>query len=82
MREQGLGDHFHYIKALDEAGRIAMAGPVGDDAGMIILWAESLADAARIVAADPAVTAGLFIGDAQPFEPRFVGKERIAPVKP
>ena len=79
MREQGLRDHFYYIKSLDEAGRIAVAGPVGDDAGMILLWADSLAEAQRIVAADPAVIAGLFTGDPQPFEARFVGDKRIVP---
>ncbi len=82
MRKQGLRDHFYYIKALDEAGRIAVAGPVGDDAGMILLWADSLAEAQRIVAADPAVTAGLFTGDPRAFEARFVGERRIAPAKP
>ncbi len=82
MRDQGLGAHFHYIKARDEAGRIAVARPAGDDAGMILLWADSLADAHRIGAADPAVTTGLFTGDAQPFQARFVGEERIAPANP
>ncbi len=74
MRDQGLRDHFYYMKSLDQRGRIVVAGQLGPDGGLVVLRAKDQADADQIVAADPAVTAGIFSGEARPFVPRFVGK--------
>jgi len=82
MSEQGLRDHFFYLRRIDAEGRIALAGPVGEDGGLILLRAESKADADAFVAADPAVVAGLFVGEPRPFVPRFVGRDTLEPVAP
>ena len=82
MEKQGLRDHFFYLRALDKDGRIVIAGPVGPDGGLILLLARDQADADHVVAADPAVVAGLFVGKAKRFIPRFVGKAPLSPVMP
>jgi uncharacterized protein YciI len=73
MAEQGLLEHFYYVRDLDRAGRIVVAGPVGEDGGLIVLRAADQAEADKVVAADPAVTAGKFVGTAAPFVARFTG---------
>lgn len=82
MRDQGLRDHFFYIKALDDAGRIVIAGPVGDDAGLFLVRAKDQADADAVVSNDPAIKVGIFTGAARPFVPRFVGRTLPAPARP
>lgn len=74
MSEQGLLEHFHYVKALHAKGLIVLAGPVGPDSGLIVLRARDLAEASRVMAEDPAVTAAIFAGSIQPFTARFVGE--------
>jgi len=54
--------HLERIAAEREAGRISMAGPLGDPpSGALIVFAEGVGDDAieQFVAADPYVTAGL-----------------------
>ena len=55
-----LPDHLAYIKSLEEAGKIVMAGPVSDatgeemqGAGMLILRAASMDEARELAANDP-----------------------------
>jgi uncharacterized protein YciI len=66
MKDQGLGPHAAYMKALRDTGRSFAAGPfAGTDGGMVIVKAAD-ADAAKdIVAHDPAVTGGIFTGTVQ-----------------
>jgi len=71
MEEQGLRDHFFYVKDLHEKGRIVLAGPMGAEGGLILLRARDQADADAVMAADPAVIAGIFAGQALPFIARF-----------
>jgi uncharacterized protein len=71
MEQQGLRDHFFYMRDLHARGVIRLAGPRGTDGGVIILHARDQAEADRILAADPAVAAGLFTGEALSFTPRF-----------
>ncbi|MCW4462999.1 YciI family protein [Sphingomonas sp. BT-65] len=73
MKDQGLRDHFYYVKALHERGDIVYAGPMGPDGGLILVHAADQAAADAIVAADPAVKAGIFVGTARDFTPRFTG---------
>lgn len=82
MRDQGLRDHFYYVQRLNKGGQIVLAGQLGPDGGLIVLNARDQSEADSIVAADPAVTAGLFSGTARPFTPRFVGARSLAPVAP
>jgi uncharacterized protein YciI len=79
MEKQGLRDHFFYMRDLHARGTILLAGPRGAEGGLIILRAADQAEADRILAADPAVTAGLFVGEALPFVARFTSDGPIAP---
>lgn len=71
MAEQGLLEHFYFIRNLHRSGTVLLAGPYGDDGGLIVLRAESLDAVEAIMAADPAVVSGLFVGEAKPFVARF-----------
>lgn len=82
MDKQGLRDHFYYWKSLDESGKVAVAGPVGADGGLVLLRVGSQEEADAIIAQDPAFKEEIFVGDARPFVPRFVGKTPIIPLKP
>ncbi len=82
IEKQGLRDHFYYWKALDERGKVVIAGQLEGDAGLIVLRAANQLEAEQVIADDPAFKAGLFEGDARPFTPRFVGKISVSPVKP
>lgn len=82
MREQGLRDHFYYMKRLHSEDRIIAAGELGPDGGLVLLRARDQADADGVIAADPAVVAGLFVGEARRFVPRFVGAKPLSPVAP
>lgn len=67
--EQGLRDHFHYWMKLFRDGRIASAGPLGTDSGLVLLFARDLADAEAIMRADPAIQARIFTGDVRAYAP-------------
>lgn len=71
MAEQGLLEHFYYMRDLHQQGRILLAGPVGEDGGLVVLRAADQAEAERVIGDDPAVTAGKFVGTAAPFVARF-----------
>lgn len=73
MKEQGLRDHFYYVKALHERGDIVYAGAMGPDGGLMILHAADQAAAEAVAANDPAVKAGIFLADVRHYTPRFVG---------
>lgn len=70
--EQGLRPHFDYWMALFREGRIATAGPVGTDSGLVLLRAPDQAAAEAILAADPAIAAGIFTGTVRPYAPPMV----------
>jgi uncharacterized protein len=82
MAEQGLREHFLYVRDLHARGVIRLAGPRGAEGGLIVLRAGDQAEADRILAADPAVTAGLFIGEAMSFTPRFTSDKPFAAAAP
>ena len=70
--EQGLRPHFDYWMALFRAGRIASAGPVGSDSGLVLLRAPDQAAADAMLAADPAIAAGIFTGTVRRYAPPMV----------
>lgn len=78
MENQGLRDHFFYLRGLSEKDVIVVAGPLGADGGLVILRAQDERAAAQVVAADPAVIANLFVGEVKPFSPRIGGTEPLA----
>lgn len=79
--EQGLRPHFDYWMALFHAGRIASAGPVGSDGGLVLLRAADQAAADAILAADPAIVAGIFTGTVRPYAPPMVNADALAAPK-
>ncbi|MBY8820874.1 YciI family protein [Sphingomonas colocasiae] len=78
MAQQGLGEHARYMKRLVDEGVIHTAGPLGADGGLVLLHARDLAAAQSLMAADPAVLAGLFAGEVRPFAPRFTSERPLA----
>lgn len=76
MAEQGLLDHFYYMRDLHQRGHIVIAGPLGEDGGLVILRAADQAAADQAIAADPAVKEGKFVGTATPFVARFTEARR------
>lgn len=80
--EQGLRPHFDYWMTLFRAGTIASAGPVGTDGGLVLLRAANQAAADAILAADPAIVAGIFTGTVRPYTPPMVNAEALAAPKP
>ncbi|HZP41229.1 MAG TPA: YciI family protein [Candidatus Binatia bacterium] len=65
--------HLEYLTPLSNAGRIPIAGKLLDATGsLIVLEADSLAEAWAIVACDPYVTEGVFnCVEVKPFQKVF-----------
>lgn len=72
MREQGLGPHGAYMRQLQDEGRLfAGGGYASDDGGMAIVTCASIDEARAILAADPAITSGIFVAELRHWRPRF-----------
>ncbi len=72
VTEQDLRDHYYFLKALFEAGKLTLAGPFLDDTGgMAVFRARDRAEAERTLATDPAVVSGVLIGELRPFRAAF-----------
>ena len=72
MSEQGLLPHGRYYRGLLDDGRLfAGGGFTGSDGGMAILRVADMDAARAIVAADPAVTSGIFVAQLEQWRPRF-----------
>ena len=69
FREQrGVGEHVGYMAQQLEAGRLVFGGPFLDDSGgMMVLRAESEAEAVAIAEADPTVLNGLLLVSVKPW---------------
>lgn len=74
----GLDQHRAYWKKLHDEGRVASAGPLGDDTGLILLRAKNQSEASAIVAADPAVKAQILRGVARPYSSALTSAEVLA----
>ena len=78
MREQGLGPHAAYIQQLQTEGRLfAGGGYASDDGGMAILTAANIEEARALLAADPAITSGIFIAEVRHWRVRFRNEEPL-----
>jgi uncharacterized protein YciI len=75
MEKQGLRDHFFYLRALHEKQAVLAAVPFGPEGGLVILRVPDQAAATEIVAEDPAVISGVFVGEVTPFLPRIASGE-------
>jgi len=82
MKDQGLRDHFYYVKALHESGAIVYAGAMGPDGGLILIHAADQAAAEAVMTNDPAVKTGIFIGEVRRYTPRFVGAGAASAANP
>lgn len=72
MREQGLGPHAAYMQQLQDQGRLfAGGGYASDDGGMAIVTAADIDEARAMLAADPAITSGIFVAELRHWRPRF-----------
>jgi uncharacterized protein len=72
MREQGLGPHGAYMQQLKDRGRLfAGGGYTSDDGGMAIVTAGNVDEARAMLAADPAITSGIFVAELRHWVPRF-----------
>lgn len=78
MREQGLAPHGAYMRQLQEQGRLfAGGGYASDDGGMAIVMCADIDEARAILAADPAITSGIFVAELRHWRPRFRSDEPL-----
>jgi uncharacterized protein YciI len=60
------------MKRLLDTGRLFAGGGFADeDGGMAIVMAANIEEALGLLAADPAVTSGIFVGEVEHWRPRF-----------
>lgn len=74
----GLDQHRAYWKKLFGEGRVASAGPLGEDIGLILLRARDQREANALVAADPAVKAQVLRGVARPYASALTSVDVLA----
>jgi len=67
LKAPAMPEHRRYWARLNDEGRIASAGPLGEDTGLILMRAKNLAEATAAISADPAVKARLLRGVARPY---------------
>jgi uncharacterized protein len=68
VSQQPLTEHGKYMLSLFVKGSMKFAGPLTDDAGgAVVLNVADEAEAKAIVAADPAVKAGIFVHEIHPW---------------
>jgi uncharacterized protein YciI len=80
--QQALGPHGKYMASLAADGRLVAGGPLLDaDGGMAILHAADAAAARAILAADPAVQAGIMKAEVHAWSPMFGSNDPLLPPK-
>jgi len=66
--EQPLTAHRSYMQTLIDAGKVVLGGPYRDDTGgLVAVEAESREAALAMLAADPAIEAGVMLADVHPW---------------
>ena len=72
LLQQDLAAHARYMAQESEAGTIIAAGPTFEQTGGLVLIRSANRDAAlAFVRSDPAVSAGLFVGEVTDWKPVF-----------
>ena len=67
--EQPLQNHLAYMRTLQGQGTLLLGGPFLDDAGgLIVVHAESMAEAEALMRADPAVQDGVMVAETHPWK--------------
>lgn len=83
MQEQDLRAHAIYHRDLVRDGRSFAAGGYGGvDGGMAIIRAANAAEAQAVLAADPAITSGVFIGEVRAWTPSFHAPGPLVEARP
>ena len=78
MAKQALGPHATYIAGLLKDGRLVAGGRLVDvNGGLAIVRAANLDEARAMLAADPAITGGVFEADVFGWTPRFVSPDPL-----
>jgi uncharacterized protein YciI len=64
-----MGEHFAYLKAALEAGRLVLAGPATDGLfpGVVVFEADDEDEARAFMENDPSVRAGVMLAELHPF---------------
>ncbi|MEA3479068.1 MAG: hypothetical protein U9R60_12860 [Bacteroidota bacterium] len=62
-----LRDHLNNMDSLHQAGYLLASGPFREKGGILVLLADSLGEAHRMLASDPAIIAERFIPEVFPF---------------
>ncbi len=75
FKGSGLVEHLRYWRQLHELGHVASAGPLGDDAGLVLFRARNQNEANALIAGDPAVKARLLRGVARPYAAQMMSAE-------
>ncbi len=68
----GLSQHRAYWQGLLADGRVASAGPLGEESGLALIRVRDQREANAVVAADPAVKARIFQGAARPYAAELI----------
>ena len=80
MNQQKLAPHAAYIRKLTADGKVVAGGPwVGAEGGMAIVRAASAEEARAILAADPAITGGVFTAELQTWDPLIDSGKPLRP---
>lgn len=80
VAQQALGPHGKYMASLAADGRLMAGGPLLDaDGGMAILHAADAEAARAILAADPAVKAGIMKAEVHAWAPMFGTNDPLLP---
>ena len=68
----GLDEHRRYWKKLHGEGRVASAGPLGQDTGLAVVRARDQREIDALIASDPAVRARILRGVARPYAAELI----------
>lgn len=68
----GLDEHRRYWKKLHGEGRVASAGPLGQDTGLAVVRVKDQREIDSLIAGDPAVRARILRGVARPYSAELV----------
>jgi uncharacterized protein YciI len=80
MVQQKLAPHAAYIRGLAQDGRVVAGGPwVGAEGGMAIVRAANADAAKAILAADPAITGGVFVAEMRTWDPLIDSGQPLRP---
>lgn len=79
-KQPAMGRHGAYMRRLFDEGLSFAAGPTTDaPGGVVILRAASLETARTLLAEDPSIVSGMFVGEVHPWAPAFRSDKPLPP---